>query len=90
MYYSAIGLLALLILLIENFDILRSKQAFETAAWKAYRRFLFAVLAYFITDALWGFFSCDIVGQHHLGSAVRPFLSGRHLSDRVPLHDIRI
>ena len=55
MYYSAIGLLAIMILLIENHDILLDfKGAYEKPAWKVYRRFLFAVLAYYITDVLWG------------------------------------
>ena len=55
MYYSAIGLLAVAILLIENKDVLRnSNGAFEKPAWKVYRRFLFAVLTYYITDILWG------------------------------------
>lgn len=55
MYYSAIGLLAVLILLIENQDILRKFDgAFEKPAWKVYRKFLFAVLAYYIVDILWG------------------------------------
>lgn len=55
MYYSTIGMLAVLILLIENQDILlNNKGAFEKPAWKIYRRFLFAVLAYYITDVLWG------------------------------------
>ena len=56
MYYSAIGLLAVAILLIENQDILKNTNgAFEKPAWKVYRRFLYAVLAYYITDILWGF-----------------------------------
>ena len=56
MYYSAIGLLAVFILLIENGDILpAARGAFEKPAWKVYRRFLFAVLAYYVTDILWGF-----------------------------------
>ena len=55
MYYSAIGLLAALILLIENKDILiKPNDAFEKPAWKVYRTFLFAVLAYYATDFLWG------------------------------------
>ena len=55
MYYSAIGLLAVLILLIENQDVIRNLEgAFEKPAWKVYRRFLFAVLAYYVTDILWG------------------------------------
>ena len=55
MYYSAIGLLAVLILLIENQDVLMNLGgAFEKPAWRAYRRFLFAVLTYYVTDILWG------------------------------------
>lgn len=55
MYYSVIGLLSALILLIENSDILLNrKNGFEKPAWKVYRRFLFAVLAYYVTDILWG------------------------------------
>ena len=55
MYYSAIGLLAVLILLIENQDVIRNLEgAFEKPAWKVYRRFLIAVLAYYVTDILWG------------------------------------
>ena len=56
MYYSTIALLALVILLIENHDILQEGgETFEKSAWKVYRRFLFAVLVYYITDILWGF-----------------------------------
>ena len=55
MYYSAIGVLAVLILLIVNQDILRNpKTSYDKPAWKVYRRFLFAVLAYYITDIFWG------------------------------------
>ena len=51
MYYSAIGLLAVLILLIENQDVIRNLEgAFEKPAWRVYRRFLFAVLTYHILD----------------------------------------
>ena len=54
MYYSAIGLLAILILFIVNWDILYDARIYEKAAWNVYRRFLFAVLAYYVTDVLWG------------------------------------
>ena len=54
MYYSAIGLLAVLILFIVNWDILRNPQVYEKPAWNVYRRFLFAVLIYYITDIAWG------------------------------------
>ena len=56
MYYSAIGTLALLILLIENMDILLNRNdSFSRPAWKVYRKFLFAVLVYYVTDIIWGF-----------------------------------
>ena len=55
LYYSAIGVLALLILLIENRDILfRLYDGFNTKAWKVYRKFLLTVLVYYITDIIWG------------------------------------
>lgn len=55
MYYSAIGLLAAIILLIENRDIfLNLNNAFAKPAWRAYRRFLIAVLVYYLSDILWG------------------------------------
>ena len=55
MYYAAIEMLAIMILLIENRDIFLNKDgAFELPAWKIYRRFLIAGLCYYITDVLWG------------------------------------
>lgn len=54
MYYSAIGLLAALVLIIVNWDILHEKRAYDKPAWNVYRKFLFAVTAYYITDILWG------------------------------------
>ena len=55
MYYSAFGILAILILFIINMDILgRPGASFDTPAWKTYRRFLYSVLAYYVTDILWG------------------------------------
>ena len=55
MYYSAIGILAAVILLIENHDILtNANAAFDQPAWKVFRKFLFAVLAYYTVDILWG------------------------------------
>lgn len=55
MYYSAIGILAIIVLFIVNHDILLNRgNAFESPSWSIYRRFLFAVLFYFIADVLWG------------------------------------
>ena len=54
MYYSAIGLLAALVLLIVNWDVLRSSKVYVKPAWNVYRKFLFAVLVYYVTDIIWG------------------------------------
>lgn len=55
MYYPVIGTLAMLVLLLENQDILiKHNESFNIPSWKVYRKFLFAVLFYYITDILWG------------------------------------
>lgn len=57
MAYWTIGLLAAIVLIVVNHDVLsRTERAGETAAQQSYRRFLLAVLAYFVTDAFWGVF----------------------------------
>ena len=57
MYYSTIGILAVLILLIVNRDILFNRTISAVKpAWKMYRRFLFTVLVYYVTDIVWGIF----------------------------------
>ena len=60
MYYSAIGILAALILLIEHKDfLLKRNRISRTPAGKAYRKFLFAVLVYYLTDIMWGWFESE-------------------------------
>ena len=55
MMYSVIGILAALVLLITNRDALWTRDGAEfTPTQKCYRSFLLGVLAYYITDALWG------------------------------------
>ncbi len=55
MYYSAVGILAIIILLIVNHDIILKRSAdFRKPAWKVYRRFLLTVLVYYVADVLWG------------------------------------
>ena len=55
MFYSSIGLIAIAILLIENQDILfHFGDGFDKPAWRVYRRFLIAVLVYYVTDVSWG------------------------------------
>lgn len=57
-YLALIGLLAILIHLLVNYDILfQYDKTQNLPAVKMYRRFLFAVLAYYISDTLWGVFS---------------------------------
>ena len=55
MTYSFIGILAAIILLITNRDILwMTKGSTASRTQRLYRGFLLSVLGYYITDALWG------------------------------------
>ncbi len=55
MYYSSIGILALLILIINNFSILiESSDNNLNNAHKAYKNFLRWVSIFYVTDILWG------------------------------------
>ncbi|MCQ2111157.1 MAG: HAMP domain-containing histidine kinase [Bacteroidaceae bacterium] len=57
MYYSALGIIAIIIHLIINFDVITERTDKETLFVKDYRHFQTAVLGYYVTDALWGIFS---------------------------------
>ena len=58
LYYSLIGLLALIVLLIINHDIFfRKADGRDPAVFRAYRRFLYAILLFYVTDVLWGVLS---------------------------------
>ncbi len=62
MTYSIIGILATILLLIGNRDVLRPQDRAENAPTKKYyRRFLFGVLVYYVTDMLWG-----VLDENHL------------------------
>ena len=62
MYYSSVGLLAALVLIIINQDVLlQRKDRQSNRTMRLYRNFLYSVLAYYITDILWG-----ILDDHHL------------------------
>ena len=62
MTYSIIGILATILLLIGNHDVLRKQGGSEYSRTRLYyRRFLLGVLVYYITDMLWG-----ILDEHHL------------------------
>lgn len=55
MYYSLVGLLAALVLVITNHDVLLTWMDEPSASvQRCYHRFLLAVMAYYITDMLWG------------------------------------
>ncbi len=57
MYYSSIGILALLILLITNYDVLKISNKKElTPALIAYKRFILSVIIFYCSDILWGAF----------------------------------
>jgi len=56
MAYSSIAILSLFIEIIINFDVLIIDRNNNTKAQKLYRLFLFAVMFFFICDALWGIF----------------------------------
>ena len=56
MAYSSISILALLVLLIINYDLIkRNDDELKERYHKLYKYFLLGVIIYFITDALWGF-----------------------------------
>ena len=55
MYYSVIGLLALMVLVITNHDVLLQRpDSAASPVQRIYRRFLFCIMAHYITDILWG------------------------------------
>ncbi len=62
MYYSSVGLLAALVLVIINQDVLlQRKDRQSNRTMRLYRNFLYSVLAYYLTDILWG-----ILDDNHL------------------------
>ena len=58
MTYSIIGILAVVILVVINRDILRDP-AEASRDRRSYRHFLWGVLAYYITDLLWGILEAE-------------------------------
>ena len=55
MYYASFGLLALILHLIINTEILRKKvEEIDLVAIKRYRKFLYIIMVYYVTDVLWG------------------------------------
>ena len=56
MFYSSIGVIALIVHLIINYDLMKkvSHVGTHSVAQKRYRRFLFALIAYYLADIIWG------------------------------------
>lgn len=55
-YYSSFGLLSLIITLIINHNVLSASKDADAQVKILYKRFLFSVLAYYVSDVLWGLF----------------------------------
>ena len=57
MIYASVGMMALFVLLIINYDVLMNKTSGRISNLnKSYRRFLFGIIFYYVTDILWGYF----------------------------------
>ena len=57
MYYASIGIIALIVLIIINIEALRKvKNTAENHLRLTYRQYLLALIAFFLSDILWGFF----------------------------------
>ena len=55
MTYSIIGISAAVIIIINNRDVLWKKYDYSNVtAYNVYRQLLYGILAYYITDILWG------------------------------------
>ena len=54
MTYSGTAILAFIVNFIINYDILRKVPAKEIAAQSAYRKFIFHVMIFYVSDGLWG------------------------------------
>ena len=56
MYYSSIGVIALIVHVIINYDLMKrvSRVGTHSVAQKRYRRFLIALIAYYLSDIIWG------------------------------------
>ena len=57
MAYSSVAIIALVVLLITNFDLIFLRRSFDKIpAQKQYRLFLISVVLFYIADLLWGLF----------------------------------
>lgn len=64
MYYSSFGMLALVLTAIINYDVLRNRKKEKWGSAKVkYKYFLLSIMAYYITDVLWGiFYDAHLIG----------------------------
>ncbi len=66
MSYSIIGILAIIIHLIINRDVLWHKETYDLVpAFRQYRGFIFGIILFCVTDVLWGFFD-----EYHIINAL--------------------
>lgn len=57
MYYASFGMLALILHLIINYEaITKKRDEITSVPLLRYRHFLFAIMIYYVSDILWGFF----------------------------------
>ena len=57
MYYSSIGVISLIVLVIINFEALRKvPETSRNDVRLKYRQYLLSLIAFFISDIMWGFF----------------------------------
>ena len=57
MYYASIGIIALIVLIIINIEAFRKvEKTRENSLRLKYRQYLLALVAFFLSDILWGFF----------------------------------
>ena len=58
MYYASIGIISLIIHVIINLDALRKvDKAQDNLARIRYRHFLYSIMVFYVSDAMWGFFN---------------------------------
>ena len=59
MSYASIGIIALIIQIVINFDVLKiSSRKTGVAVHGAYRRYVFSIMVYYLIDSLWGTVYC--------------------------------
>ena len=56
MFYSSVGVIALIVHVIINYNLMKkdSRVGARSVAQKRYRRFLFGLIVYYLSDILWG------------------------------------